>query len=407
VRKPIPFGKYYLLERVSVGGMAEVFKAKAFGIEGFEKILAVKRILPTMAEDEDFIAMFIDEAKICGQLSHPNVCQIYELGCIDDTHFIAMEYIHGKDVLQIQNRFRKMRQAMPPQMAAYISSKMCEGLDYAHRKKNANGELLNIIHRDVSPQNILVAYEGEVKVIDFGIAKAANRSNKTQAGILKGKFGYMSPEQVRGLPLDRRSDVFAVGTVLYEMLTAERLFVGESDFSTLEKVRNVDVQLPSVLNPKIPKQLEEITMKALAKSSEERYQWANDMADDLNRFLMSQEPMYSAKRLAHWMKTTFADDLARDNKKMELYRSVKQTELAAGVPLPDEGQSGQVAVGAAAGAAGAGAAGAGAGAGARPGVAGGRAAVPTSAPRRWVPAPPPRRSSRLTSAATTRLARAT
>ena len=205
MRQPIPFGKYVLLERISVGGMAEVFKAKSFGVEGFEKILAIKRILPSMAEDADFIEMFIDEAKICGQLNHANICQIFELGRVDDSHFIAMEYVWGKDLLQIQNRFRKLRQTMKPEMAAFIAAKMCEGLDYAHKKKDAAGRPLGIIHRDISPQNILVSYDGELKIIDFGIAKAASRSSKTQAGVLKGKFGYMCPEQVRGLPLDRRS----------------------------------------------------------------------------------------------------------------------------------------------------------------------------------------------------------
>src|SRR5215470_13007089 len=225
--------------------MAEVFQAKSFGVEGFEKIIAIKRILPSMAEDGDFIGMFIDEAKIAGQLSHANICQIFELGRIADAHFIAMEYIWGKDLLQIQNRFRKLKQPMPVPMACYVAAKVCEGLDYAHRKRDAQGKPLHIIHRDVSPQNVLVSYEGEVKIIDFGIAKAAVRSSRTQHGILKGKFSYMSPEQVRGLPIDRRSDLFAIGTLLWECLTGERLFATDSDFATLEKVRAADVTPPS------------------------------------------------------------------------------------------------------------------------------------------------------------------
>src|SRR3954467_8334721 len=295
LRQPVPFGKYVLLERISVGGMAEVFKAKSFGVEGFEKILAIKRILPSMAEDADFIEMFIDEAKICGQLNHANICQIFELGRVDDSHFIAMEYVWGKDVLQIQNRFRKMRQTMKPEMAAFIAAKLCEGLDYAHKKKDAAGRPLHIIHRDISPQNILISYDGELKIIDFGIAKAASRSSKTQAGVLKGKFGYMSPEQVRGLPLDRRSDIFAIGTILYELLTADRLFVGESDFETLEKVRNVDCPPPSKANPKCPPALEKIIMKALARDPEDRYQWGAEMMEDLQSFLVSFEPVFTAK----------------------------------------------------------------------------------------------------------------
>ena len=225
--------------------MAEVFKAKSFGVEGFERIVAVKRILPSIAEDQEFITMFIDEAKMAVQLTHANIAQIFDLGKVGDRYFIAMEYVHGRDLRAIFDRARKNEQPIPIPMACYVTMKVCEGLDYAHNKKDAAGRDLNLVHRDVSPQNILISYDGEVKVIDFGIAKAAGRSAKTQAGILKGKFGYMSPEQVRGLPLDRRSDIFSVGIVLYELLTLERLFRGESDFSTLEKVRNVEI-MPSL-----------------------------------------------------------------------------------------------------------------------------------------------------------------
>ena len=255
MRPPQTFGKYLLLDRISMGGMAEVFKAKSFGVEGFEKIIAIKRILPSMVEDGDFVAMFIDEAKIAGQLSHANICQIFELGKIGDAHFIAMEYIWGKDLLQISNRFRKLKQPMPIPLCCYVAAKVCEGLDYAHRKRDGQGRPLAIIHRDVSPQNVLVSYEGEVKLIDFGIAKAAVRSSRTQHGILKGKFGYMSPEQVRGLPLDRRSDLFAIGTLLWECLCGERLFAGDSDFATLEQVRNATVTAPSLKNRTVPPEL--------------------------------------------------------------------------------------------------------------------------------------------------------
>ncbi|MDW8281692.1 MAG: serine/threonine-protein kinase [Myxococcales bacterium] len=322
MRQPIPFGKYLLLERISVGGMAEVFKAKAFGIEGFEKIVAIKRILPSMAEDADFIQMFIDEAKICGQLNHSNICQTYELGRIDDSHFIAMEYIWGKDMLQMQNRFRRLRHPTPPQMAAFIAAKVCEGLDYAHRKKDATGRPLGIIHRDVSPQNILISYEGEIKVIDFGIAKAASRSSKTQAGVLKGKFGYMSPEHVRGIELDRRSDIFSIGTILYEMLTNERLFLGESDFATLEKIRTAAVPPPSTLNPEIPPVLDEIIMKALAREVEDRYQWASEMQEALQNYLFSHEPVFSAKHLSAWMKEQFAAEMRREAQLLEEQRKI-------------------------------------------------------------------------------------
>ena len=224
--QPVPFGKYYLLERINVGGMAEVFKAKAFGVEGFERLVAVKRILPNIAEDEEFITMFIDEAKIAVQLQHANIAQIFDLGKVEDSYFIALEYVYGKDLRAIFDHLRKVSDRMPTAQVCYVMMQVCEGLDYAHNKRDAQGRDLNLVHRDVSPQNVLVGYEGEIKLVDFGIAKAAGKASKTQAGILKGKFGYMSPEQVRGLPVDRRSDVFAVGICLYELLTGERLFVG-------------------------------------------------------------------------------------------------------------------------------------------------------------------------------------
>ncbi len=326
MKKPTLFGKYLLLERINVGGMAEVFTAKAFGVEGFERILAIKKILPTMAEDEEFITMFIDEARISVQLNHANVVHIHELGKHEDTYFIAMEYVAGRDLRTLLERYRRRKEIMPTAQAVFIASKMCEGLDYAHRKKDARGQDLGIIHRDVSPQNILISYEGEVKIIDFGIAKAANRSQKTQAGILKGKFGYMSPEQVRGLPIDRRSDVFAVGVILYEMLTGERLFVGESDFSTLEKVRNADVPTPRQFNPNVPAGLEKVMLKALARDAEDRYQWASDLQEDLMRFLLAGDAIYSSKHLSAFMKEVFAEDIYREAEKMERYASIERPE---------------------------------------------------------------------------------
>ncbi len=320
MKKPIPFGKYYLLERINVGGMAEVFRAKAFGVEGFERMLAVKRILPNIAEDEEFITMFIDEAKIAVQLQHANIAQIFDLGKVEDSFFIALEFVRGKDLRSIFDRGRQRGDMMPVAQACFIMMQVCEGLDYAHNKRDAQGRELNLVHRDISPQNVLIGYDGEIKLIDFGIAKAAGKASKTQAGILKGKFGYMSPEQVRGLPIDRRSDIFAVGICLYELLTGERLFVGESDFSTLEKVRNVEILPPSSYNRKIPEELERIVLKALAKDVDDRYQNAIDLHDDLQAFLYTVGEFYSRKDLAGWMKKTFASEIEEDVGREEQFR---------------------------------------------------------------------------------------
>jgi eukaryotic-like serine/threonine-protein kinase len=322
LKKPVPFGKYYLLERINVGGMAEVFKAKTFGVEGFERLLAVKRILPNIAEDEEFITMFIDEAKIAVQLQHANIAQIFDLGKVDESYFIALEYVNGRDLRSIFDRMRSRGESLPIAMACWVMMQICEGLDYAHNKRDGQGRELHLIHRDISPQNVLIGYDGEVKLIDFGIAKAAGKASTTQAGILKGKFGYMSPEQVRGLPIDKRSDIFAVGIVLYELLTGERLFVGETDFSTLEKVRNVEIVPPSSYNKKIPAELERLMLKALARDPEDRYSNAIDLHDDLQSFLYSIGEFYSRKDLAGWMKKTFAAEIEEDNAKIEQYRQI-------------------------------------------------------------------------------------
>jgi eukaryotic-like serine/threonine-protein kinase len=325
-KQPIPFGRYLLLDRINIGGMAEVWRGKSFGAGGFERLVAIKRILPNIAEDDEFIAMFQDEAKISVQLTHANICQIYELNRIAQSLYIAMEYVPGKDLRSIFDRARKKGEPPPVPLVCYVVGKLCEGLDYAHRKKDSYGRDLNIVHRDVSPQNVLISFEGEVKVIDFGIAKAAGKVTKTQAGILKGKFGYMSPEQIRGLPLDRRSDVFAIGVCLYELLTGERLFVGDSDFAVLEKVRKAEVLPPSTYNRRIPEALEKIVLRALAKDVNARYQYASELADDLQRFLITSDSIFSRKDLMQYMKSTFAEEVDREKARLAEYAEVKAPE---------------------------------------------------------------------------------
>ena len=335
-RRVIPFGKYLLLERLAVGGMAEVYLAKSFGVEGFEKVIAIKRILPTMVEDADFIEMFIDEAKIAGQLSHANICPIYELGRIGESHYIAMEYVWGKDLLQTMNRCRRMRRHMPVAMVAWIAARMCEALQYAHSKRDRKGRPLKIIHRDVSPQNIIVSYDGAVKLIDFGIARASSKTNKTRAGVLKGKFGYMSPEQVRGLPIDHRSDLFAVGTCLYEMLTTERLFLGESDFSTLEKVRNAAVAPLSRTAPHVPEELANIVMKSLSRDADDRYSTAAEMQGALQEFLAKAHPGFATTKLSSWLKSAFSEELAKEKERIDSFAKVGKPQPARKRTITDE-----------------------------------------------------------------------
>src|SRR5262245_28799380 len=274
--------------------------------------------------------MFIDEAKIAVQLNHANIAQIFDLGVVDGSYFIALEHVHGRDLRAIFERCRAKAEPMPVAQACFVVMKMCEGLDYAHNKRDAAGHEMNLVHRDVSPQNVLVSFEGEVKIIDFGIAKAAGKVGKTQAGILKGKFGYMSPEQVRGLPIDRRSDIFSTGIVLYELLTNERLFVGETDFSTLEKVRNVEILPPSTYNRKIPDELERIVLNALARDMDDRYSNAIDLHDELQAFVYTAGEFYSRKDLAAWMKKTFAKEIEEEQAKIESYRQIAPTARADG-----------------------------------------------------------------------------
>ena len=300
--------------------MAEIYLAKAFGAAGFERLLVIKKILPHMAEDDEFITMFIDEARIASTLNHSNIAQINELGKEGGAYFIAMEFVNGKDLSRIYERSVQTKRNIPIPLAVLIASKICEGLDYAHRRMDSTGRNLNIIHRDVSPGNVLVSYDGDVKLIDFGIAKATNRMGRTTAGTLKGKFGYMSPEQVRGLPLDHRSDVFTVGILLYEMLTGERLFGGESDFGTLEKVRNAIVTPPTTYNTKIPKELEKTILRALAKDPEERHDWASDLQEDLMRFLMHDGSLITGKSLASFVRDLFAKDIVRENERLAVFR---------------------------------------------------------------------------------------
>ena len=314
--QPLRFGQYVLLDRINVGGMAEVFKAKAFGVEGFEKIVAIKRILPTMSEDDEFIKMFVDEARITVQLHHENIVQVHELGRESGQYYIAMEYVSGRDMRQVLDAMKKQGLTIPVSTAAYIASSVAEGLDYAHHKADANGNNLNLIHRDVSPQNILVSYDGAVKITDFGIAKAEDRASKTQAGVLKGKFAYMSPEQVRGQTIDGRSDIFAVGILLYEMVTGERLFLGESDFSTLDKVRKAEVRPPSELNADLPPALEAIILKALAREPGDRYLRGAELAEALEQFLIEDTTIFSAKRMRSFMEQHFSEDRERELSRM-------------------------------------------------------------------------------------------
>ena len=322
-------GKYLLLDRLAVGGMAEVFRAKSMGIEGFAKIVAIKRILPALAMDDEFVQMFVEEAKIAGRLRHANIVRILELGKMEDAHFIAMEYVSGKDLKQIFRELKLLETHMPTPMAVWIATQVLAGLDYAHRQRGSDGRSLRIIHRDVSPQNVLVSHDGLVKLIDFGIAKAATRATQTVAGVIKGKLAYMSPEQITGRDLDHRSDVFAATTVLHEMLTGERLFAGGNDIEIIDRVRQAAARPPSEINPEVPPSLDAIVMKGLARDPNDRWDTAGDMQEALMGYVASIRPPFNAGRLAAWMHQMFADEVEAERAHLARLEEI----AAAGEPV--------------------------------------------------------------------------
>ena len=299
---PDHFGQYEILEKIAAGGMAELSKARLSGVEGFQKIVAIKKILPHLADNEEFITMFADEAKLAAQLNHSNIVHIFDLGKIaGGGYFIAMEYVDGRDLRALLQSAKDVGSPIPTPLAVYVASKVAAALDYAHRRKDADGHDLNIVHRDVSPANILISYEGDIKLCDFGIAKAASKASETQSGALKGKVQYMSPEQAWGRPLDRRSDIFSLGCVLFEMLTEQKLFRGDTELSLLEKVRAARVVAPSTINPEVPKSLDAIVLKSLALEPEDRYSNASDLLRDLEAVLYSYTPAPGSADLAIYL----------------------------------------------------------------------------------------------------------
>jgi TonB family protein len=297
----VKFGQYVLTEKIATGGMAEVWKARMRGVEGFQKIVAIKKILPHLSDNQDFIEMFVDEAKLAAQLNHNNIIHIYDLGKIQSSYYIAMEYIDGYDLKAILRKGEERGNPMTVELALFIASKLASALDYAHRKKDFEEKEMGLVHRDVSPQNVLISQEGDIKLCDFGIAKAASKASHTQAGALKGKLQYMSPEQAWGRSIDRRSDIFALATVLFEMLTNRKLFTGDNELSILEQVREARVQPPSLYNDEVTPDIDKIVIKALQKDPANRYQTAGEMARDLDAILYSFKPTPTSADLAIYM----------------------------------------------------------------------------------------------------------
>lgn len=320
VENPNELGDYVLLGLIARGGMAEIYKAKRKGVKGFEKVIAIKKILSGYGEDDKYIEMLVDEAKIAAELSHPNIIQIYDLGRKDNYYFIAMEFVQGKDLREIQGRLREKDQWFPEEISLFLTLKILEALNYAHKAKDSHGHALEIVHRDVSPPNILISYGGEVKLTDFGISKASIKMHHTISGALKGKLLYMSPEQARAEgTIDCRSDLYSVGVVLFELLTGKKLFLDTSEMGVLKKVQNGEILNPREINPAIDPALEKIILKSLHKDCEKRYQSAAAMIADLETFMVKKyNYLPGPVQLSHFIFRLFEKDIVRDGIKVDL-----------------------------------------------------------------------------------------
>jgi eukaryotic-like serine/threonine-protein kinase len=313
IEKMDRIGPYLLHRKVARGGMAELFLADYVREDGFRRKVAVKRILPHLAGNQDFIKMFTREARLAALLQHPNIVQIFDYGNIENAYFIAMEYIDGKNLGEI---ISTLKQGLSVERAVFIISEICKGLDYSHNKKDENtGEPFKIVHRDISPQNLLISYQGEVKISDFGISKARSEPSLTQAGVVKGKLAYLSPEQALGESIDHRADIYALGLVFYETLAGKRVYPFSSEIEAIRMIPKMDIEPPSNSVPDIPEQLSQIIMKCLEKQKDLRYQSAAAIYTDLAAFKKEQRIVFDASDLADFMKKSFtANDSSSQTK---------------------------------------------------------------------------------------------
>jgi len=304
---PVPFGAYYLLGLIARGGMAEVYRAR--WKLGERKLLAVKVMRPQLAREARFIDMFHREGKLAMMLHNRCIVETVEVGQADGKHYIAMEYIGGRDLTQVLRRCQETQQRIPVPHAVYIAARIAEGLHFAHTLGGPDGRPLNIVNRDVSPSNVRLGYDGEVKLLDFGIAQALMKFT-SEIGILKGKFSYMSPEQIRGMPLDQRTDVFSAGIILHEMLTTEKLFRGDTEFALMEKVRKAEVPPPSNFNRRVTPELDAISLKALSRDVADRYQTAQQLAADLDALIAGYR--FDPKELRQFIRQLFRKEYAKE-----------------------------------------------------------------------------------------------
>ncbi|HTE54924.1 MAG TPA: serine/threonine-protein kinase [Kofleriaceae bacterium] len=303
------FGNYELLARLATGGMAEIFLARAREPLPSGSVLVIKRVLPHLAEDARFVAMFRDEARLAARIEHPNVCRVIDLGSVGDTYFIALEYLHGLPLSRVLVRAARQAQPLDFRLVAGLMVQGCAGLHDAHELRGADGERLDVVHRDISPPNIFVTVDGVVKLLDFGVAKAHGASEKTRTGTVKGKNAYMSPEQVRGQPMDRRSDIFSLGIVLWEALTAQRLFMREVDFETFRAITQGEVPDVRSVRPETPGELADVVARALALDPADRYATALELGDAVAAAVVGIGSPAGEREISSFLRTRFAKEL--------------------------------------------------------------------------------------------------
>lgn len=303
--------RYRVTQRLEAGGMAEVFIGEALSVQGFKKRVAIKRVLPHLAQNKNFIGMFLDEARLGARLNHANIVSVFDIGAADGTFFIVMEFVDGCNLKKIVEVLRHQGQSFPMKEAVYLCTEAARGLSYAHELLDEEGGDLNLVHRDVSPPNILISKRGEVKVTDFGLAKATTQLEKTDPGVVKGKFSYLSPEAALGEPVDARADIFALGIVLWEMLAGRRLFLGETDYQTVKLVQQAQVPKLTQINPEVDEEFEALLAKSLARNPAERYQSAAEFGEALMGYLFAHQMKVTSYDMARLVKRTLADKTAK------------------------------------------------------------------------------------------------
>ena len=322
---PEKIGRYQLCFELASGGMASVYLARAEGAPGFQKLVALKRIHPHLADEKDYVEMFLDEARIASRITHANVCSVFDFGEADGEYFIAMEYLVGEPLSRVHRRVvanadQRASTLLPARMARVIAQ-ACEGLHAAHELQDADGESLHVVHRDVSAENLFVTYDGATQVVDFGIAHARQRVHHTEAGQVKGTFPYMAPEQMTAAVVDRRVDVWALGAVLWELLTLRTLFLRDTDVNTMYAVLSGEIRPPSDYRSDVPPELDEIVLKALQRNPDERWQTAREMGKALRRCLAKQDDLIGPAEIADWMEELFPGGESRKRQLMEIART--------------------------------------------------------------------------------------